>query len=117
MMPASSGRADAIRPHSTAWASNMGSMAGVQSNVPGEPQPMQGFRPLQQLQNLPGISPNQSALQSFDGGFLRHVVQMAPIRQMSLNAVQKPVHQTEPEEQVQTFSQKVFLCLSPPVLS
>lgn len=98
-MPCSSGMADTTRPHGTAWAGNMGSMPGVQSSGAGESQPMQGFQTLQQLQSLPGISPNQSALQAFDGAFLRQVAQTAPKGQVLLNAVIKPVH-PEPEEQV-----------------
>ena len=98
-MPSSSATADALMPHSAAWAGDMGSAPGAQCDGAQAPQPTPGFQPLQQLQSLPGVSPDQSALQAFDGAFLRQV-QTAPPGQLPLHALRSPVHPSEPQEQV-----------------
>ena len=98
-MPSSSATADAVTTYSAAWAGDMGSMPRVQSNGAQAPQPVQSFQPLQQLQSLPGVSPDQSALQAFDGAFLRQV-QTAPPGQLLSHAMRSTVHPPEPQEQV-----------------
>ena len=100
-LPSSSKKADAIRSHSKAWAGDMGSMPGLQSNDAQGSQHMQGFEPLQQLQSLPGNDPNASVLQAFNGAFLRQV-QTAPLPQLGSTALRSPAHPPELEEQVCT---------------
>ena len=103
-MPSRSAAADAHVPYSAEWAGIMGSMPRAQSSGAEAPQPMQSFQPLQQLQSLPGVNPDQSALHAFDGAFLRQV-QTAPPGQLSSHAFRSPVQPPEPQEQVCALSE------------
>ena len=85
--------ADTVMAHSTARNSNILAMPWVQSLGAQAPQSGQGLGPMQQLQSLPGTSPEQTAFQALQGSFLKQV-HMAPTPPRS------PVHAPEPEQQV-----------------